>query len=131
MTLKGSFSIEDEQREDAIEKATFIYPASNFGQAAESAANIDRDTKWDWLTKQMVNINNGNSIVVEQPRVRVVNSSANDMDSDSPESDIDSQETLDAFDVNVDEDVMDEIDDSLASKADLTDKSLRTNSVES
>ena len=128
MTLKGSFSIEDEQREDAIEKATFMYPASNFGQAAESAADIDRDTKWDWLTKQMVNINNGNSIVVDGPRViSTVNKAESATFSDSHDSESDSQQTLDAFDVNIDGDGTDDINDSLASKVDLTDKSLRTN----
>ena len=76
----------------------------------------------------MININNGNSLVVDKPRVYEKSvETVSEPDPDSSDTEMDSQDTLDAFDVNINDDNVDEINDTLASKADLTDRSLRTN----
>ena len=119
--MPGHVSAVEEAREDAIEKATFVYPASQFGQAAEAAASLDKETTWDWLTKEINTIQVDSQSVLaddEMPGLEAV-------------SDDDSDRTINPLDQNI-EDIpstdSDEttVHDSIVSNVDLTDKSIRT-----
>ena len=129
MVQKGDFSSTDELREDAIEKATFIYPASKYGQAAEQAANSDVNHTWDWLSNQAQG-SNWNRLVNNLPPLE--HSIASESEVELPSDDeSDSNSQVDVFDRNIDPnlEISSSTLDSVATAVDLTDNSIRTKSV--
>ena len=118
--MPGHVSAAEEAREDAIEKATFVFPASQFGQAAETAANLDKEVSWDWLTKEINTIQIDSQSILADDEMPGLEASSDDSDCTINPMD---QNIADIPSTDSDETT---VHDSIISNVDLTDKSIRT-----